>query len=118
MSSLLSGADTRLLSLVGPGGVGKTRLALRSVAEVSDRFPAGAYWVPCASIRAADDLLPAIAAAIGVRDTRAHRRLTVWSARSVTDASCSYSTISNSCFPRQPPRLMQSSPLARILSSS
>lgn len=38
-------AETRLLSLVGPGGVGKTRLAIRLVAEVRDAFPDGAWLV-------------------------------------------------------------------------
>src|SRR6185436_11892140 len=41
---------TRLLTLVGPGGVGKTRLALRLEAELSDRFVDGSWLVDLSSI--------------------------------------------------------------------
>src|SRR5712692_2998548 len=45
---LLSGNETRLLTLTGPGGTGKTRLALQAAAEASDSFPDGIWWVPLA----------------------------------------------------------------------
>ena len=50
-------ARSRLLSLTGPGGTGKTRLALAAADAARGRFPGGVYWVELAPI---DD--PAIAA--------------------------------------------------------
>ena len=49
--ALLSSADARLITLVGPGGTGKTRLALQAVASVSEHHPDGVFWVPLAPVR-------------------------------------------------------------------
>ena len=57
---------TRLLTLTGPGGTGKTRLSLQLAAEATPSFPDGAFWVPLAPI-ADPELVPStIAHALGV----------------------------------------------------
>ncbi len=48
---LLAADDARLLTLIGPGGTGKTRLALEAAAMASDAYPAGVWWVPLAPLR-------------------------------------------------------------------
>jgi predicted ATPase/DNA-binding SARP family transcriptional activator len=58
--------SARLITLVGGGGVGKTRLALEVAAQVSDAFPGGAAWVELASLADGALVLPSVAAALGV----------------------------------------------------
>ena len=55
-----------MLTLTGPGGVGKTRLALQAVGDASDGFPDGIWWVPLASLRDPALLLSSVALALGV----------------------------------------------------
>jgi predicted ATPase/class 3 adenylate cyclase len=52
-------AGTRLLTLTGPGGTGKTRLALQLAAEASDDFPDGVFFVALDSVRD-PKLVPAV----------------------------------------------------------
>jgi predicted ATPase len=59
----------RLVTLTGPGGSGKTRLALQLAAEAVDEFPDGVSWVPLASVRDPRDVEPTIARALGAGDS-------------------------------------------------
>jgi len=58
---------TRLLTLVGPGGTGKTRLALQIASESAERFPGGVAFVALAPIRDPDLVPPTIAHALGIQ---------------------------------------------------
>lgn len=63
-------SDTvRMLTLTGPGGTGKTRLGLHAAADLVGHFEHGVFFVDLAPIRAPEAVLPAIARAIGVRET-------------------------------------------------
>jgi predicted ATPase/DNA-binding CsgD family transcriptional regulator len=67
---LLLDNGVRLLTLTGPGGVGKTRLALRIADEVATAFPDGVVFVPLAPITNPDLVLPAIARELGLQDAQ------------------------------------------------
>jgi predicted ATPase len=60
-------AATRLLTLTGAGGSGKTRLALQAAAEVVDDYEDGVWWVSLAALRDPALVEPAIAQAVGAR---------------------------------------------------
>ncbi len=61
---LLDDPRCRLLTLVGPGGAGKTRLALETAARRVDRYPHGVHFIPLASVASPEFLAPALAEAI------------------------------------------------------
>jgi diguanylate cyclase (GGDEF)-like protein len=60
--------DHRLVTLVGPGGIGKTRLSLAVATAVADGFADGAAFVPVADARTADEVLAAITRAVEAPD--------------------------------------------------
>jgi predicted ATPase/transcriptional regulator with XRE-family HTH domain len=69
LSALLEDPGDRLVTLTGPGGVGKTRLALEVASRLRGAFPGGVAVVPLAAIRDASLVLPTVAQALGVRET-------------------------------------------------
>ena len=64
VAELLS--HTRLLTLTGPGGTGKTRLSLALAGDCTDRFPDGTWFVPLAAVTDPDLIASAIAASVGL----------------------------------------------------
>ncbi|MGH2360309.1 MAG: ATP-binding protein, partial [bacterium] len=67
--AVLLDEGVRLLTLTGPGGTGKTRLALHLAAQVIDRFRHGAFFVPLAHISDPEMVIPSVAQALGVNET-------------------------------------------------
>lgn len=63
---MLDASTTRLLTIVGPGGVGKTRLGLQVAAEQLDRFPDGVFFVDLSMVRNPDAVFEAIAQVLDV----------------------------------------------------
>jgi predicted ATPase/class 3 adenylate cyclase len=62
-------ATTRLLTLTGPGGTGKTRLSLQLAASAADDFPGGVWFVALDAVRDASLVVPTIARTLGLAET-------------------------------------------------
>jgi len=66
--ALLGGDGSRLVTITGPGGVGKTRLALQVARELLPRLSGGAFVVELAAIREPVLVMPTLAGVLGVRE--------------------------------------------------
>jgi predicted ATPase/DNA-binding XRE family transcriptional regulator len=69
INTCLERDDVHLVTLVGPPGIGKTRLGLHVAGAWQDRFRDGVYFVALAPVRDPDQVLPAIAHALGIQKT-------------------------------------------------
>ena len=59
LSSMVMDAYCRLMTITGPGGIGKTRLALQAAHDSVDRFRDGSYFVPLLAVSSPDTLITA-----------------------------------------------------------
>lgn len=66
LAELIANPDCRLVTLAGPGGIGKSRLALQAAADQIGAFAHGVYFVPLASVGSAELFVSAIANALGL----------------------------------------------------
>jgi predicted ATPase/class 3 adenylate cyclase len=66
LSERLQDPTTRVLTLLGPGGIGKTRLAVETAERVSDEYPGGSAFADLVPVTEPDGIAPAVARAFGV----------------------------------------------------
>jgi DNA-binding SARP family transcriptional activator len=67
ISKLITNPDCRLISIIGPGGMGKTRLAIEAVRSTLLEFPDGSFFVPMDTVTNEDGIIPTLAEALQFR---------------------------------------------------
>ncbi|HET7686668.1 MAG TPA: adenylate/guanylate cyclase domain-containing protein, partial [Candidatus Limnocylindria bacterium] len=103
IGDLLGRSEVRLVTLTGPGGTGKTRLALQAAGEAGDGYPDGVWWVELADIRDGGLVAETVATIIGARDGLARhigqRRmlLVIDNAEHLLDAVAEVAGLRSSC---------------------
>jgi predicted ATPase/DNA-binding SARP family transcriptional activator len=103
VAALACDHGVRLVTVSGAGGIGKTRLGLQAARELAAENPEGVFWVPLASLRDPELVLPAVARALGAtQELRAHigdRRLLILldNFEHVLDAAPALGTLLSSC---------------------
>lgn len=65
LSQLLHNPHSRLITITGPGGIGKTRLAVEAAQKSTNSFPDGSWFVPLVSLNSPGLIIQAIASSVG-----------------------------------------------------
>src|SRR5690606_23032601 len=60
--------NSRLLSIIGPGGIGKTRLGIAAGASLTSHFPQGVFLIPLAPLETADQIIGALSDILGLQN--------------------------------------------------
>ena len=68
-AELLMRGGVRLVTITGPGGTGKTRLAVELARKLDPEFPDRVFFVDLAAVRSPDQVLPTVARALGVLES-------------------------------------------------
>ena len=92
--------DNRLVTVTGPGGVGKTRLATELARRVQDRFPDGAWFIELGAAAEAAQVPDEVMSALGVRQDPAGRPLRCSRRCWHPGGCCSSWTAASACCPR------------------
>ena len=72
---LLHRREIRLVTVTGPAGIGKTRLALQLAGEMTHEFPGGVYFVPLAAVSDPESIGSVIVQTLGIREARGQSSL-------------------------------------------
>ena len=87
VKELLLRQNVRLVTVTGPGGIGKTRLAVQVASGLGERFPGGVYFVPLSSLNDPGLIASMIVQTLGIREAGGQSALEILK-RNLQDSSC------------------------------